>query len=231
MRIVVFLLGNAQRSKGIPLRITLHYTERMWKIILGIACVLLLVCGFYWWSIYTAEPEAPPLSSHSASSASVQDVSPPVKSSQGSPRLPPPRPPTPPTHTPEEPVTEEEEQAAKEEANTAMVRQFIYNLRTTLVHIGRMRAIADGKYEVEESEVIPSLQSEMDELVSEYAFLEISHLGGNVVARLASLFEETQSLIESLSSPPTLSELTSADTKRRSIQKRADDLFLLIQKN
>ena len=210
-----------QRLK-ISLFVFIRYNCRMLKVVGGIIGIIFLLGGYFWWSTSDRSPQLVPAKTNPTESAS-----PAISTKQQPPSVAPAPPvptppPTPPAILKKEFSSSPDEQSA---VAAAAVRQFVYDLRTTLVHIGRAMAIAEGRYEVKEGEKIPTLLEEMKERAERYAALDTSMLDEAIQASVEELFRDTESLIQTFSDPPTQSELREADSKRQSIQKKADEIL------
>jgi len=196
----------------------------MFKALGGIICIFILVAGYFWWSTSDRSSQLVPAKTNPAIS-----TSPAISTKQAppsvAPAIPVPTPP-PPAISKKESSSSPDEQSA---VAAAAVRQFVYDLRTTLVHIGRARAIEEGRYEVQEGEKPPTLLEEMKERTENYATLDTSMMDEAIQASVEELFRDTGSLIQTLSDPPTQSELREADSKRQSIQKKADEILFHLQ--
>lgn len=192
----------------------------------AIVFLLLLLVGYLWWSgdisPLPAAPESP--------SSSPKEAPPSTSFSSSRKEKPPvavPTPPPPPSPESAGSTPEENEEAKRAESAT-VVRQFVYDLRTLLVHIGRARAIAEGKYRGD-TEGIPSLHTEMETLTRGYAGINTTLFKDSILSPLEELFGETEALIGTLSPTPTTQELREADNERGALQKKADALFLLLR--
>ena len=142
---------------------------------------------------------------------------------------------TPPPPPPAPLATEESSSSVVEGKQSAadaiaLARQFLLNFETVLVHIGKVRAIREGRYLLKEGETEPNLPAEFAALVNGYADLRRRlPTEGGFVESLTKIYEQAQDLISGLSKPPSLEELMDADEIRKDIQKEISNFALSLQ--
>jgi len=140
-------------------------------------------------------------------------------------RTPPPPPPPPPA-----PLATEESSSSVAEGKQsatdaiALARQFLLDLRNNVLHIGKLRAIREGRYSLKEGEKEPDLHAEYKALGDFYLKIDGTALKEGLAPRMEEVLTEAGTLMQGLSSPPADQEIADADSKRIPLQQKIDAL-------
>ena len=103
--------------------------------------------------------------------------------------------------------------------------QWAEEYREVFSGIGKLRMIADGTYTLREGEKVHNIFSAYDKLHAELSSLVFPPESPTVKSLAEELDANLQKIILDLSSPPTLSELQTADMRREPLRKKIDALY------